>query len=129
MEFLKRLGRRIRTRRIYLSRTQVMVAQAVEISVPQLAMYECGQGHPPAATLHRIATILGISSSALMGETQREDGEEMMNELMAVYTHPQVGPVIRHMQDMTPENRQSLMLIAQSFASRNKPLDKVEVMK
>jgi len=106
-----------------------MVASGAEISVTQLALYESGQGHPPAATLHRIAVVLGMTSSALLGETMNDDGAEMVNEMMKVYTHPQVGSVIRHMQDMTPQHRQSLMLIASAFASKAKPAETVETMR
>jgi transcriptional regulator with XRE-family HTH domain len=129
MEFLRRLGQRIRSRRKYLGRTRVLVAQGAEISTTQLAMYESGQGHPPAATLHRIAAVLGISSSALMGETQADDGIEMTNEFMALYTHPQVGSVIRYMQDMTPDKRKTLVGIAAGFVSSDKKIpETVEVM-
>jgi transcriptional regulator with XRE-family HTH domain len=75
MDFLRRLGRRIRARRLHLGRTRKIVAEAAEISVTQLVLYESGQGHPPAFTLHRIARTLGTTSSGLLGDgRQRRTG-------------------------------------------------------
>jgi transcriptional regulator with XRE-family HTH domain len=128
MEFLRRLGARMRARRLYLGRTQVVVASGVEISVTQLALYESGQGHPPAATLHRIAVMLGTSSSSLLGETM-SDNAEVVDEMMKIHSHPVVASVLRHMQDMTMDDCKSLVVVAAAFASRNKVLDKVEVMR
>src|SRR5258708_11895584 len=116
MEFLRRLGRRIRARRLHLNRTRAIVAQGAEISVTQLVLYESGQGHPPAATLHRIAHVLGTSSSALLGETMNDNAEQV-DEMMKIYAHPQIGVVLRYMQDMSKEDRKTLQLIAVVFGS------------
>jgi transcriptional regulator with XRE-family HTH domain len=127
MDFLRRLGARMRARRLYLNRTRNIVAHGSEISVAQLAMYECGQGHPPAATLHRIARTLGTSSSALLGENI-SDNDEQFDILVRLYADPMIGAVTRYMQDMTVTERKSLQLIAAAFASRQRPAEKVEVM-
>src|SRR5262245_51954029 len=110
-EFIRRLGRRIRVRRLDLGRTRRIVAHGAEISVTMLSLYESGQGHPPAATLHRIAMALGTSSSALLGETMNDNAEQV-DEMMQVYAHPQIGAVLRYLQDMSKEDRRSLQIIA-----------------
>jgi transcriptional regulator with XRE-family HTH domain len=119
MEFIRRLGQRIRARRLDLDRTKEIVAKGAEISITQLSLYESGQGHPPAATLHRIARTLGTTSSALLGETMAENAEQV-EEMMKVYAHPQIGTVLRYMQDMSKEDRRSLQLIASAFAGRRR---------
>jgi hypothetical protein len=90
-----------------------------EISVTQLSLYESGQGHPPAATLHRIAMTLGTSTSALLGETMAENVEQV-EEMMQIFAHPQIGAVLRYMQEMAPEDRKSLQIVASAFAGRHK---------
>jgi len=129
MDALRRLGSRIRARRLHLNRPCGIVAKGAEISINQLALYETGQGHPPAFTLHRIAVMLGTTSSALLGEVGMKHDEEAVDSMMKILSHPIVGTVVRYMQDMRPEDRHSLQVIAQAFASRTKPLDRVEVMR
>lgn len=130
MDFLRRLGARMRARRLVLGRERKIVATGAEISVAQLAMYESGQGHPPAATLFRIARALGISSSALLGETRYEDEErEQVDSMMQSYADPVIGAVLRYMQDMTPSDRKSVQLVAASFAGRVRAPEQVEVMR
>jgi transcriptional regulator with XRE-family HTH domain len=129
MAFLRRLGERMRSRRLYIGKKRGQVATDAEISVTQLSSYESGQGHPPAATLHRIARTLGVSSSALLGEVRYEDDERLAVEaMMKDYADPVIGGVVRHMQHMTVEDRKSLQLIAAGFVRRWQPPEKVEVM-
>lgn len=128
MDFLRRLGARMRARRLHVNRTCRLVASSAQISTAMLAKYESGQGHPPAATLHRIAMALGTSSSVLLGETVRDNAEQI-DMMMKIHAHPIVGSVLRHMQDMTPHDLKSLSVIAGALASRNRVLDKVEVMR
>ena len=126
MEALRRLGARMRSHRLHLGRSREIVAKSAKISVTQLVLYESGQGHPPAFTLHRIAQTLGTSTSALLGETMAENIEQV-DEMMQIYAHPVVGAVIRYMCDMTKEDRQSLKMIASTFANRSKPAETVDV--
>lgn len=128
MSFLRKLGTRIRARRLHVGRTREIVAGQAEISVTQLCLYEKGQGHPPAATLHRIAASLGTSSSALMGETIGEQDKQQFDLLTKLYADPYIGAVTRYMQDMTVEERQSVRTVASAFVRHAKPLEKVEVM-
>ena len=126
--FLEKLGSRIRARRLYVARTMTYVANECEISVSQLAMYETGGGHPPAATLHRIAMSLGTSSSELMGEKIKGETLEQLDVLVRLYTDPMIGVVTRHMQDMTVDERRAMSRIAVAIASRAAP-ETVKVMK
>lgn len=128
MAFLRKLGTRIRARRLHIGRTRVLVAQSAEISVTQLVLYENGQGHPPAATLHRIAIVLGTSSSALLGEDIGDETREQFDVLVRIYADPMIGAVTRYMQDMSVEQRKSVQLVAAALASRP-PVQKVEVMR
>jgi transcriptional regulator with XRE-family HTH domain len=129
MAFLRRLGARIRARRLYVNRTRALIAQGAEISVTQLVLYETGQGHPPAATLHRIATVLGTSSSALLGEDDfSEQTRQQFDVLVKIYADPMIGAVTRYMQDMTVDERKSVQLVAAALAGRPRPVQKVEVM-
>lgn len=127
MQFLRKLGTRIRARRLHIGRTRVLVAQGAEISVTQLVLYENGQGHPPAATLHRIAIVLGTSSSALLGEDIGDETREQFDVLVRIYADPFIGAVTRYMQDMSVEQRKSVQLVAAALASRP-PVQKVAVM-
>lgn len=130
MAFLRKLGTRMRARRLHLNRTREVVATGAEISVTQLSLYEQGQGHPPAATLHRIAQMLGTSSSALLGEDDfSEDTRQQFDILVRIYADPMIGAVTRYMQDMTVEERKSVQLVAAALAGRLRPVEKVEVMK
>ena len=126
MEALRRLGARMRSRRLHLGRSREIVAKSVEISVTRLVLYESGQGHPPAFTLHRLAMTLGTTTSALLGETMNENAEQV-DEMTKIYSHPQIGMVLRYMQDMANEDRKSLQVIASAFANRAKPAETVEV--
>jgi transcriptional regulator with XRE-family HTH domain len=127
MELLRRLGRRIRARRKHLKRTRAIVARGAEISIPQLVLYESGQGHPPAFTLHRIARALGTTSSALLGENMHDNAEQV-DAMMKSYADPSIGAILRYMPDITKEDRKSLQVIAAAFANRSKPLETIEVM-
>ena len=129
MDFLKRLGRRIRARRLHLGRTVIMVARGSEISKTQLAAYESGQGHPPVATLHRIAHVLGSTCSELLGERAPDGFNEQFDVLTRLYTDPFIGSVTRYMQDMTVEERKSVQTICAAFAARKRPPETVKVMK
>jgi len=126
MEALRRLGARMRSRRLHLGRSRKIVAKSAEISVTQLSLYESGQNHPPAFTLHRLAMTLGTTTSALLAETMNENAEQV-DEMMQIYAHPQIGAVLRYMQDMTGEQRKTLLIIAASFANRSKPAETVDV--
>jgi hypothetical protein len=75
-------------------------------------MYELGLGHPPAATLHRIAMVLGTTSSELLGERDTSEMEEQFDTMVRIYTDPYIGGVIRYMQDMPAEQRRKIRLIA-----------------
>jgi hypothetical protein len=55
------------------------------------------------------------------------DNAEQVDEMMQVFAHPQIGAVLRYMQDMTVEQRRSLQVIASAFANRAKPAETVEV--
>jgi transcriptional regulator with XRE-family HTH domain len=119
MESLRRLGRRIRSRRVHLGLARDVVARGADISVSQLVVYESGQGHPPAFTLHRIAVVLGTSTSALLGETAVDDAARI-DEMMQIYAHPIVGAVVRDLCGMSKQDRQSLKIIAGAFAARHR---------
>ncbi len=128
MAFLRKLGTRIRARRLHVGRTRALVANQSEISVTQLVLYETGQGHPPAATLHRIAVSLGTSSSALMGEDVGEQTREQFDILVKIYADPMIGAVTRYMQDMSVEQRKSVQTIARAFAAKPEPVQRIEAM-
>lgn len=132
LKFLQKLGARLRARRIKLGRTRVLVAKGVEISVTQLVLYETGQGHPPAATLHRLAMMLGTTSSALLGETRMgmyDDTAAHLEALERLYADQYIGAVVRSMEDMTDESKKSLQLIATSLKRRQEPVETVTVMR
>jgi transcriptional regulator with XRE-family HTH domain len=122
MEDLRRLGARIRARRLHLGQTRETVAVGAGISIQQLAIYERGEGHAPVLTLNRIARTLETSTSALLGETM-VDNAEQIDELLKIHTHPVVGSVIRSMRAMTREDRKSLQIVASAFAHRSKPAE------
>jgi transcriptional regulator with XRE-family HTH domain len=129
MAFLRKLGTRMRARRLHVGRTRAIVAGQAEISVTQLSLYESGEGHPPAATLHRIAVALGTSSSALLGEDNLSDEtRQQFDILVRIYADPMIGAVTRYMQDMTVEERKSVQTIAAAFAKRVRAPEMVEVM-
>jgi len=127
--FLKSLGSRIRARRLYLGRNRIEAAQQIGISVQQLTMYESGEGHPPAATLHRIASSLGVSSSSLLGEDLPGNAEQI-ESMTALYADPAVGAVIRYMHAMSQEHRKSLHAIAAALSARSQSaIQTAEVMR
>ena len=129
IKFLSRLGRRMRARREHLNRTAGVVAAACEISRAQLFHYEAGLGHPPAATLHRIAMSLGTSSSHLMGETMDDYQAEEMDVLVKLYADPFIGPVTRWMQEMSVPERRTVHTIIHALARQPKPPQTIEAMR
>jgi transcriptional regulator with XRE-family HTH domain len=128
VEYLRQMGRRIRTRRLHLGRTIVATAKAAEISAGQFKLYETGQGHPPAATLHRIAMALGTTSSKLLGEKEHDFpvSDQVIDDMMKLYGHPTIGAVTRYMQDMSKQDRLTLQVIARALANRRKPVETAE---
>jgi transcriptional regulator with XRE-family HTH domain len=118
MDFLRKIGNRIRSRRLHRGLTQRHVAKQAEIATATYALYENGQGHPPAATLHRIAMALGTNTSKLLGEHERHEGNQLFDDLAKLYNHPTIGEVTRSMQDMSPQDRQTLQVIAKALAAR-----------
>jgi transcriptional regulator with XRE-family HTH domain len=128
-EFLNRLGRRLKARRVELDRTRWIVAKGAEISTTQLSMYESGMGHPPAATLHRLAVMLGTTCSELMGERTPDDRNEQFDVLVRLYNDPFIGSVTRYMQEMTVTERKYLAACAAAIRNMPKPAQTVAVMK
>src|ERR1700690_1788319 len=128
-EFLNRLGRRLKARRSYLARTREIVAKGAEISTTQLSMYESGHGHPPAATLHRLAVMLGTTTSELLGERMSDDTNEQFDVLTRLYNDPFIGNVTRIMQDMSAADRRTVDTLARAIAGQPKPADKGEIMR
>ena len=118
----------MRARRLHVNRTLIMVAAGAEISRTQLCSYESGQGHPPVATLHRIAHVLGTTCSELIGERAPDGSNEQFDVLIRLYADPFIGSVTRYMQDMTVDERQSVQLICAALASRKKPPERAKVM-
>jgi transcriptional regulator with XRE-family HTH domain len=128
-QFLKRLGLRLRARRIEVDRPAAVVARLVEISVAQLNKYENGVGHAPAATLHRLAITLGTSSSALLGETMPEAANKSLDAMLKLYADVEIGTVMRHMEDMDRADRMLVKRFAARIARQPKPPETVEVMR
>jgi transcriptional regulator with XRE-family HTH domain len=125
MGALRNLGQQIRSRRRHLGHSRETIAQGAGISVTQLTLYESGQGHPPAFTLHRLALALDTSTSTLLGETIAENAEQV-DEMMQIYAHPLVGAVIGYMRDMSKQDRQSLKIIASAFATRQRNVSNID---
>ena len=50
----------------------------------------------------------------------REELDEAVEEMMQIFAHPQIGAVLRYMQEMAPEDRKSLQIVASAFAGRHK---------
>lgn len=49
------------------------------------------------------------------------ENAEQVDEMMKIFAHPQIGMVLRYMQDMSKDERKSLQVIASAFANRAKP--------
>jgi transcriptional regulator with XRE-family HTH domain len=124
---LEKLGNRIRTRRLFVNRTLVYVARESELSTSQLHLYETGVGHPPAWTLHRIAMVLGVSTSELLGERITQETLEQFDTLARVYADPFIGSVTRSMQDMDVSERRAMARICASV--RSQKVETAKVMK
>jgi len=122
MTELRTLGREIRARRLHLGRTR----EAAAISIVQLRQCETGQDHPPAFTLHRIASTLGTSTSALLGEETTTENAEQIREFTQIYSHPVVGAVVRYMCEMKKNDRDAVRIIAAAFASRQRKASYVD---
>jgi transcriptional regulator with XRE-family HTH domain len=118
LEFLKKTGNRIRSRRLHCGMPQREAAKQAGISISTYVNYENGHGHPPAATLHRIAKALGTNSSKLMGEHEREDVHQVFDDISELYSHPTIGAVTRYMQCMSSQDLLTLQVIAAALAHR-----------
>jgi transcriptional regulator with XRE-family HTH domain len=128
-DFLRKLGARIRARRLHSGKPRHAVAAELKISPAMLQRYESGDGHPPAYVLHRIALALGTSTSALLAEDNRGN-QEQIDAMMALYADPAVGSVIRYMQGMDKASRGNLQAIAATFAARSQAsMNTAEVMR
>jgi transcriptional regulator with XRE-family HTH domain len=128
-EFLRRLGDRIRVRRLYLGMTRAGLGTKVGVSGQQLERYECGAGHPPAATLHRIAAALGVSSSSLLGETIKEDRADEIAAMHVALADPLLGGVLRNMLRLPMAQRELLHATTVGLLKQlPETVHKVEVM-
>jgi hypothetical protein len=54
---------------------------------------------------------------------------ELVYAMIKIYSEPQVGEVIRYMQQMSKSDRLSLQIVARAFAGRHKKADTAEVMR
>jgi transcriptional regulator with XRE-family HTH domain len=128
-QWIIRLGKRLRIRRQHLGRTRPVMAKAIGISVNMLARYEQGEAHPSAYILHRMAYLLGTTSSNLLGEDSMHASSSDVDEAVRLLADVHIGAVVRHMRDMPLTDRQSLHAIAATFKSRaHTAPQQVEVM-
>jgi transcriptional regulator with XRE-family HTH domain len=129
-EQLRRLGDRIRSRRLHLNMTRTDVARHVDVSPQMLERYESGEAHPPAMTLARIATALGTSCSVLLGERDPGDGRtDEIAAMTAAFADVWIGSVVRHMLRLPDDKRQVVNTMASALVRQlPEKIDKVEVM-
>jgi hypothetical protein len=67
----------------------------------------------------------------VVSATWRDDERnvELVYAMIKIYSEPQVGEVIRYMQQMSKSDRLSLQIVARAFAGRHKKADTAEVMR
>ena len=73
------LGERIRKARKG-KMTQAELGEAIGVHEVTVRRWELGERVPDAADLQRIANVLGVSASELLGELENEPSEKSINE-------------------------------------------------
>jgi transcriptional regulator with XRE-family HTH domain len=65
--------------------TQADLAEAVEISLPQIQRYESGKSQPTLDAIKRISVALGVSSDQLIFDpSERQPDQELLHHFEAV---------------------------------------------
>ena len=80
----RRIGQKIRARRLELGVSQEKLAAAIGVSFQQVQKYEKGLNRVAAGTLHAIAQELNTTVSEFLPEAERTD-DEGFAELRAAY--------------------------------------------
>ncbi len=70
----KQVGSRIRTRRLQLDLSQIDVADALALALPQVQRYEKGISRVDAARLHQLSQILQVSVAFFFEDTPTAAG-------------------------------------------------------
>ena len=86
-----------------LGMTQFDLAMRLGIGRSSMGMYETGQREPSIELLEKMASVLGISVSALLGETPVPANPEDDGEF------PEIAMIGRASKRMSPERRQDML--------------------
>lgn len=111
------IGAAIRRRREALNITQAQLADAAGVTFQQIQKYERGSNRVAAARLMQIADKLRCHPADLLGVSAEAPGDALAD---LGRTHDGVA-LARCFVEMTPEDRQALMIIARALAAKPKP--------
>jgi transcriptional regulator with XRE-family HTH domain len=117
------VGKRIRTRRLFLGMNQETLANALGLTFQQVQKYEGGANRVSASRLSAMADILGVPISFFFGDLQLDEGKQTPAEQEARerMERPETIELIRLYYGITdPQVRQQFLEMVKAVAAATK---------
>lgn len=92
---LKTIGNRIKTLRTQKDFTQQQLADAMNLSLSTISLYESGKRKPGISALQKLAKVLGVDPSYFLSEI--DDLDEQGH-------NPRIAKIARDMENLTDED-------------------------
>ena len=124
----RRVGARIRARRLMLSMSQDSLAQALGLTFQQVQKYEKGKNRVGVSRLQQIATVLGVTPDFFFDEqeTPGKAGASTLvdTDLAVSFMATREGArLVRVFANLTPEMRRRLVELAEAISASTTPVD------
>ena len=110
----KKIGARIRARRLAIAMSQEALAHKLGVSFQQVQKYEKGVNRVAASTLLDLAEALDVSIAALLPSGRAGEAEPSMIE------DADVALLVRLLKDLDAERRRALIKVARALAREPK---------
>jgi transcriptional regulator with XRE-family HTH domain len=109
----KKIGTRIRTRRLEIGMSQEALAAKLGITFQQVQKYEKGVNRVAASTLLDLSEALGVPVTELLPLRQVEGAPSLMDD-------PEVAAFLPLLRDLNADGVRALAGVARSFAKHPK---------
>ncbi len=109
----KKIGVRIRARRLEIGMSQEALASKLGITFQQVQKYEKGVNRVAAPTLLDLAEALQVPVMALLPQTRGDESETVRND-------PEMAVFSVLLADLNPDGRRALANIARTLAKEPK---------
>tara|TARA_X000000950_G_C13622516_1_gene539982 strand:- start:175 stop:522 length:348 start_codon:yes stop_codon:yes gene_type:complete len=105
------IGNRIQALRKQKGLTQSKLAEAIELSLPQLVRYETKDVQPTADKLKRLATVFGVSIDYLVYGTLDEKADSVINDLKLLQ-------YFKSVESMNDEDKAVVLKLIDAFITK-----------